>query len=510
MSSIYGDKAYEKYGSRYWQLRLDYEVVAQSVADNTSTVDMSLYVYDGTGDAYNPVANSAYYTLWDGTRVYKPYHYYSTGWYKLGDRRASVAHGADGTKTVTLAGGWVSDVVSDYTPASLSVSGSVTLPAIPRASALTAPEQMTMGTPYAVTIVPASAAFTHALTWRFFTKSGTVSGGTWTPALSLAEEIPNAESGAGTLTLVTYSGGTEIGRRSYGFTLRCPDSMTPTVTPGTLTPVSSRVPAGWNATVKGLTALQYAVTAAGTRGSTVTGVRFSCGGVTCDGAAGTTAALPAAGTFTPTVTVTDSRGRSAAASWPALEVYDHAPPTLQAAEAFRADGSGVADGSGTFLSVLAQGVTACAVGGHNQVSVYYRLRSVDGAFGAEQPLTNGTALLLHPPLDAAKSYEAQLLARDSLGAERSVTVTIPTAAVAFNLRRGGRGAAFGKYAEHDNALELPAGWDVTVGGVPLARLLYPVGSVFHSDGTVSPAAVFGGTWTELGTASGVTAWRRTE
>ena len=40
MPSIYGSK------SKGWQLRLDYTVKSQSIENNTSALDLTLYVYD--------------------------------------------------------------------------------------------------------------------------------------------------------------------------------------------------------------------------------------------------------------------------------------------------------------------------------------------------------------------------------------------------------------------------------------------------------------------------------
>ena len=77
MASIYGAKS-----STGWQLRLDYSV-SQSIADNKSTLALTLYIYCGTGDSYNLDANGCYYTL-QGSKVYNPYSYGARAWYKLG------------------------------------------------------------------------------------------------------------------------------------------------------------------------------------------------------------------------------------------------------------------------------------------------------------------------------------------------------------------------------------------------------------------------------------------
>ncbi|MBQ7485442.1 MAG: hypothetical protein IJT78_02325 [Oscillospiraceae bacterium] len=503
MATIYGAVS-----ATGWRLRLDY-TVTQSVAENTSDVAMELSVYDGTGLSYNQVPGGAYYTLYDDTRVYHPYRYEATGWYKLGGRTVTVSHRNDGTAEATLSAAWYSDVVSVYTPASLTVSGTVTLPRIPRASTLTAPAAMTMGNSYAMVIGAASPSFTHVLTWRFGTQSGTVSGETWTPPLTLAQEIPDSESGAGTLTLTTLQGGDTVGANTYSFTLRCPDDMVPSVSALTLTAVSDTVPSGWNAAVKGLSFLRYTASFTGVQGSTAVSAVFSCGGVTAEGLSGDTALLPAAGAFTPTVTVTDSRGRSASAQWPALTVYDYAPPTLSDVSAFRADENGTPDEEGTYLSLGASVSTAAEVGGHNQVTLTYRLRTAGGAYGAEQTVSGGAALV-HPPLLISSSYEVALIATDSLGQRREVAISIPTAAVAMHLRSGGQGAAFGKYAEHDQALELPASWQIYRGTEALPLWIYPVGSVYYCDGTVDPAQVFGGVWSQITASGGLTGWRRTQ
>lgn len=62
MPSIYGSK------SKGWQLRLDYTVKSQSIENNTSALDLTLYVYDGTGYSQNESANEAYYIL-QGTKL---------------------------------------------------------------------------------------------------------------------------------------------------------------------------------------------------------------------------------------------------------------------------------------------------------------------------------------------------------------------------------------------------------------------------------------------------------
>ena len=99
MASIYSSK------SRGWQLRLDWAITGQSINDNTSTINLDLWVYDGTGYSQNETAYEAYYIL-QGEKRWNPYNYSTTGWYKLGSKSITVGHNADGTGSVTLSAEW--------------------------------------------------------------------------------------------------------------------------------------------------------------------------------------------------------------------------------------------------------------------------------------------------------------------------------------------------------------------------------------------------------------------
>ena len=136
MASIYGET-----GKNGFRLRLDYEVTGQSISDNTSTVHMVLYLYANTTGTYNNDGD-AYWTIY-GVRTYYTFSYTSVGWYKLGERTVTIGHDAKGEKTVTLSGEWCSAISGGWAPYSLSVSGSVTLPTIPRKAEITSAPDVT-------------------------------------------------------------------------------------------------------------------------------------------------------------------------------------------------------------------------------------------------------------------------------------------------------------------------------------------------------------------------------
>jgi hypothetical protein len=157
-------------------------------------------------------------------------------------------------------------------------------------------------------------------------------------------------------------------------------------------------------------------------------------------------------------TVTDSRNRqSAEVSVSGPVIYDYGQPAITTATAFRCNSAGTADDTGTYISAKCSGsVYSC--GGHNAKTVQCRRRVTGGSWTGWTALTNNTVSVINAGLSVASACEVQFRVSDSLGNSRTVTVTIPTASVTLNLRPGGRGAAFGKYAEADG--ELQVAWDL--------------------------------------------------
>lgn len=195
---------------------------------------------------------------------------------------------------------------------------------------------------------------------------------------------------------------------------------------------------------------------------------------------------------------------------PAVSVFDYQTPSLQTSVAYRCDDSGVEDSGGACLRVKAAG-SCWPLDGRNTVSLRVRWRKVGGSYGAYVTLLSGVTTEVATTLEKDATYEVELSAVDTVGSVRAVSYTSSNAAVAFHLRPGGQGAAFGKLAD---APELQCAWDasfdgdlsvaggaavgsLTVGGRTLADILYPVGTVYLSVSEVDPGTMFGGTWQRI-------------
>lgn len=110
--------------SKNWYARLEY---SYSQSASTTTITLTLKVYDATGSSYNNNNNSAYYVI-QGDKTYQKYSFGSAGWYTIGSKTVKVSDTS--ATSLYVSAQWVSGNETTYTPASLSVSGTVTFPQI--------------------------------------------------------------------------------------------------------------------------------------------------------------------------------------------------------------------------------------------------------------------------------------------------------------------------------------------------------------------------------------------
>ena len=466
MTSINGET-----GKNGFKLRLDYEVTKQSTADNKSTVHMVLYLYANTTGSYNQDGD-AYWSI-NGKKTYYTFSYTSPAWYVLGERTEEISHNNDGTKTVTLSGVWCSAISGGWAPYSLSVSGEVTLPTIPRA---TTPGigGVTMGETAHISLPRASSGFTHTLRYVFggaaeTIASGVTTGYDWLVPESLAAQIPDAASGKGTLTCETYSGSTLIGTKSVTFTASVPGSMKPAVLSGWAAVTydnSGTAAENMAAWVQGYSKAKAAFDASKVtcrQGAGVSKFSITYLGKTTEGNPCRTETISTTGA-TVRCTVTDSRGLTA---WEDFNIalLEYAPPALVGADLFRSDGEGTAADGGAHIAGVAR-VRYSELGGLNSVTLKGYWKGVGGSYGAGETLTVGTVGLVTGNVEISpdRSYVALLVLTDSLGNTARYEENIPTEKVAFHLKEGGKGAAFGKAAETEGVLELAEDWHLKLTG----------------------------------------------
>lgn len=539
-----------------------YYSISTDTANNRSTVNCGMYVVTPSGwpiGAWKDYGGSYVGTsalTFDGGIP----NFSGTRWL-VENKSFTVDHNADGTGSATIAWKWGvrSSWGGFYEP---SGSFTVDLPTIPRASQPTvSSNDIRMGNALTIYTNRASSAFTHTLKCTFGGVTDTIAEGvsgdyTWTIP-DMAARIHNAGSGYATITCITYNGGTHIGTKTCGITIRTPAATAPqidTVTlgekatvilkpgstnftnkvsytvggyteviaadtkqscawdvpyllagkitakegTGTVTcetyngsykvgtetaSVTFVVPendttkpvfeeSGFSITpngtlptafaglyIQGLTGVRAAFTASSTY-SSISEYRLSVDGADYTGNPAVSNPVTKPGTIPVTGTVTDARGFTRSVK-KEVSVYAYTAPYLSDLVCERSKQDGTYADDGTYLHIYAKLVHSPITVGSaykNTGGVRYRYKVGNGSWitGGTIPHKGGgvyEATLPNIVSDVTQTYVVQVIAYDAIGSTNPYDQPIPTKHVAFHLKEGGKGAAFGKYAEEDGVLE---------------------------------------------------------
>lgn len=427
-----------------------------------------------------------------------------------------VYHDADGSRSVTIS---AAGYISGTTLSSTDISQTVTLDQIARASVPTTNKSsIAMGEEIIIYTNRKNTAFCHTARYTFAGQAGDIAdfdaetAWNWyslTPKKSLANRIPNAASGTCTVYIKTWSDGNltqQIGEeQSVSFTLTVPADAKPVVSSGWAAAAADN--SGGKASalsgfISGFSRAQIAFAAdkiSTKYGASIAGYRIACGGVSAESAPYKTGVLT--GTSAQIICrVTDSRGMYAEEPL-TVNLYSYAAPTLTGVQIYRSDDAMLPANTGLHIAGVAT-VKHSDCGGENTYTLKGYWRAVGGSWSAGLAMASGKAALITGSVDVltTASYEAKIEITDKLGNTASFSAVIPTADVAFHLRPGGKGAAFGKYSEKD-ALEVA--WPtelqkgVKVSGKAIWELIYPVGAIYISAAATDPKTLFGGTWTRI-------------
>jgi len=414
-----------------------------------------------------------------------------------------------GTYTVTGACA-VTTTVEAYTASTMSIAGA------------------TIGSQMTFTINRANSSFTHTLQYRFHSDSGswttigtakfTGTTVTFTPALStFGAKIPSSKTGKWDFCLYTYSGNTQVGsvQTTSEYTLTMPSSAAPTIASGMAHlgfDNTGTAAHDINASAKGyskVTLVVDDVTKITTNYSaTLASIKATYGGVTATLTDNGEAAMGVATTTSVSVvvTVTDTRGYTATTTL-TESINDYFRPKITNVTIKRLKyvaPNYTEDDTGSYIGVKATGTIASLAGQNaiygSNISVY--IKPVGGSYGSPTPVSPaGTETRWNAGLDPTKSYVVRFEMLDTVGRQSSpsvvssLEVTIPTASVAFNIRDGGNGAAFGKYAEADGVLDIGS-WSAVGRVLGLGQARASIPSNAHFSGYVEPG-VYGVSTNEI-------------
>ena len=320
-----------------------------------------------------------------------------------------------------------------------------------------------MGQSVTINTPAVNNAYRHTLRYAFGSASGTIATGiassvSWTPPVSLANQIPSATAGSGTIYCDTYSGSTLLGTKSVSITLTVPGSVVPSA--GTLSAALAEDTSGTGLYVKGMGKAKLTLSgASGAYGSSITSYTITGGGWAATNGALTTGTLASAGNITFTATVTDSRGRKASTTR-TISVIDYTKPGVAVCDVYRCDADGNRKKVGTYFAVEINASYSAITGNTLNITARYKKQS-ESSYGTAADVTNnGKTVLGGGNIGASTTYDVLVTVADKYNS-LLIQRTLSTKSVLQSFKRSA-GAAIGKVAELANWLDVA--WDTRIRG----------------------------------------------
>ena len=458
-----------------YKVQISWSVNSQNIANNTSNVTVKAQLVS-TGSAYT-ISSSA---TKNGSLAINGTTYNFTFSASLSGNQTKtvftktvdVPHNSDGTKTLSMSTTLGINVTLSGTYwGNVSASGSGSLNTIPRTSNFTlSSNSINLGSPITVNISKASSSFAHKVYYKFGsiyvnTNSGTATSYSFTPSLSDANQIPNSTSGSATVIVETYTDanyGTKIGSTSKTFTVNVPSSVKPSLSSVTATLVGNGVDTSFGY-IKGKSKCTLTINGAtGSHGSTIKSYNISGGGFSSTASSFTTGVLNSSGSITFTATVTDSRGRTSDAKTVSISVQDYSNPVITEFNVIRCLSDATASDDGTYVKVWVR-YDYTTLGGKNTITSKVEFKPTSsttwtnaGAISSGSYIVTGSN-----GIATDSSYDVRITVTDKFDSVTKAMI-VPTAFVTMDIKRGGKGIAFGKTSETDNLLDI--GMNAKLGG----------------------------------------------
>ncbi|WP_462349011.1 DUF859 family phage minor structural protein [Holdemanella biformis] len=521
-----------------YSLLLDVSEKSYSIENNTSKIAWKVGIRSNTTYHNHYGLSETYKVVINGATVHNAVHTPTvnsgaTVWVASGT--TTISHNADGSKSISVSASFNNADRDTYLPTTGSCSGSLKLTTIPRATTPSIDKpSLDCGGVIKISGTSASSNFSHKVyvTWNGTKiQIGTIASGTTSPSFSYTiptdweKNIPDSTSGIATFTLETISGSTSVGSKSVNATIKVRSSIVPTIGTVGISDTNS-ICAGIGQYVQNQSKLKFTIATSGNQGSTITSVSTKFNNQTYTGSTFTTQAIQSSGSIGYTITVTDSRGRSATKSG-SVNVVAYYPPSLTNVSAKRANSGYTVDESSGTYALLHFKVGFTSLSNKNVTSFYIQYRtsgdtawtkinSWDNNYTLEQDYKAGNLFT-----STTATYEIAFGVKDSFMSDYSwqiVTVT-PTYTL-INFGKDGKSLTFfGQDGNSANTLTING--DLAINSVKentssdkllvangstvmyrdLAKILsviYPVGAVYITYDNNNPGNFLGGTWEQFG------------
>lgn len=440
--------------------------VSHSLDNNTTQLSWAVYMWNTTATWYSydnknvfriSIDNNVVWNTASYGRVSLQYYMGEASAKLMGSGNVTVTHNTDGSRTVPL---YMYIAQEHQSPPLFKWEGSTTatLTNIARSSqpsCITYPETTNnigkLGDTIYIHTNRASANFGHIIRYKWGNQEGTIADHVgnncvWTIPLEFAKEIPNRTNGRGTIYCDTYSGSTFLGTKSVGFVATVPDSMVPSISNISVTPVNSNATVNeWGVFVKGFSKMKINWTASGAYGSKIDHYTISYNGVASDVQNGyTSSILTSSGTSTLYYKAVDTRGRTTQDFSKSITVYDYMMPQITVFQASRQSNNPQTLSLYSIYSIS-------SVGGKNTIKsvvLTYKRSSSSSWLTSAATISNGGTITLSG-FSESVSYDLQLSVTDTIGNTSQRVIKVGTSAALLDFRAGGKGFSVGKISEKD-------------------------------------------------------------
>lgn len=522
------------------------------IASNTSTVRI-VWSSTQSGGSFNSYERTAKYWVsingGDETEYSVSYTLPQATTISIVDTTITVNHKTDGTGTVSVRT-WMDTHISAGV---VTKSESLTLTTIPRASDLNV-SNGTLGVKQTITANKKNGGFTHTLSWKSGSYSGIIDEAKvlksiwdFTPSLDLATGSPNWTSVYCEFTLSTYKGNSLVGSVSKTVMMAIPDSVVPTCS------VALSDKKGYFAKfggyVQGQSILHGVITANGVYGSKISSYSTSVNSSIYSGKTFDTDTLLYSGNNTVRTQVRDSRGRIVSVE-NTIHVLTYSAPKITKLSVIRCSADGTENDQGSHVKVTySYSITYLnsLTDNNNSKGAVLKYKKSSESETAWQSITLDAKYIATDETriiaaDSGSSYDIALFVSDDFykdtNAVKSQT-SVSTGYCIYHVPASGKGITFGGIAESDGFnVKMPATFSGSIkangnyngnyvtgtwlqttrvtdlGTKPtkvavidgsgwiysralstlILEAIYPIGSIYMSVNSTSPATLFGGTW----------------
>ncbi|WP_456074129.1 DUF859 family phage minor structural protein [Holdemanella biformis] len=340
---------WDKYSLLLW-----IEEKSYSVENNTSVVEWWVGIRSNTAYHSHYGITETYTVVINGSTVHNANHAPTvnagqTVWVASGT--TTVSHNADGSKSISASASFSCSDTFQYSPRTGSCSGSLKLTTIPRATTPSVDKpSLDCGSVIKFTGTSASSGFSHKLYYSWngtekliasIDKGSTAVSYSYTIPTDWEKNMPNVTSAITTFILETLNGNTVIGRKSINATVKVRSGVLPIIGTQKLEDTNS-ISDAMSIYVQSQSRIKFTIPTSGNQGSTISSVSTKFDGQTYSGYTFTTQAIQSSGSLSYTITVTDSRGRTATKSG-SVTVVAYSSPKLKNVSAKRANSSYAVD-----------------------------------------------------------------------------------------------------------------------------------------------------------------------